>query len=66
MAELVDNEVLVDLRPLQQHEVTGGVAAEAPEARHPEQAGGDDQPDAVQIDRFGIQAQTVEARLRAP
>jgi hypothetical protein len=66
VAELVDDEVLVDVRALEQDEVTGRVPAEAPEAWHPEQPGGDHQPDAVQINRLGIQPETIEASLRAP
>jgi hypothetical protein len=66
VAELVDDEVLVHPGPLQQDEMPGGIAAEAPEARHGEQPRHDDQPDAVEVDRHGIERKPVQPRLRPP
>jgi hypothetical protein len=55
VAELVDDEILVDTRALQQNQVAGGVAAEAPEPGNREQPRRHDQPDTVEIDRLGIE-----------
>lgn len=65
MAQLVDHEVLVEHRALQQDQVPRGVSAEAAEARDSEQPGGDDDPDAAQVDRLGIELEPVEPGLRA-
>jgi hypothetical protein len=55
VAELVDDEVLVDPRALQQNQVPGGIAAEAPEPGNREQPRRHYEPDAVEIDRLGIE-----------
>ena len=65
MAELVDDEVLVERRALQEDEMPRGVSAEAAEAGDAEQPGSDDDADAAQVDRFRIEVEAVEARLRA-
>jgi hypothetical protein len=64
VAELVDDQVLVDARSPEQDEVAGGVAAEAPEAGDGEQPRRDHQPHAVQIDRLGIEREPVQTRFR--
>jgi hypothetical protein len=53
VAELVDQQVLVECRLLQQDEMPSGVAAEAPEARDAKQPGRDDDADAAKVDRLG-------------
>jgi hypothetical protein len=66
VAQLVRDEVLVDRGALQQHEVARRVAAKAPEARHAEEPGHHEQPDAAEVNRLGIEAEPVEPRLRPP
>ena len=66
MAELVDHEVLVDVRPPQQHEVARGVAAKAAEARYAKQPWRDDEPHSAEVDRLGVEAEPVEPGLRPP
>ena len=64
MAELVDDQVLVEAWPLQQDQVPCGVAAEAPEAGHAEEPGRDDDADGAQVDRLGIEVEPVEPSFR--
>ena len=64
VAELVDDEVLVERRALQEDEMPGGVAAEAPEAGDAEQPRRDHDADAAQVDRLGIEIEAIEAGLR--
>jgi hypothetical protein len=63
VTELVDHEVLVDRRVLQQDEMARGVSAEAPEAGDAEQPGRDDYADAAQVDRLRVEVEPVEPRL---
>jgi len=65
VAQLVDHEVLVEHRALQQDQVPRGVPAEAAKARNTEQPRRDDDPDAAQVDRLGIELEPVEPGLRA-
>ena len=65
MAELVDDEVLVERGVLEEDEVAGRVAAEAPEARHAEQPRDDEQPDSAHVDGLGVELEAVEPSLRA-
>ena len=65
MAELVDDEVLVERRALQEDEMPRGVSAKAAEAGDAEQPGSYDEADAAQVDRIRIQLEAVEARLRS-
>jgi hypothetical protein len=55
----VDDQVLVQLGPLQQDQVPGGVTAEAPEAGDAEQPRREDDPHAAQVDRLGVQLERV-------
>ena len=65
MAELVDDEVLVERRALQENEMAGGVSAEEPEARDAEQPRRDDDADAAEVHGLRIELEPVETSLRA-
>jgi hypothetical protein len=60
----VDYEFLGQVRPLQEDQVSRGVAAEAPEAGHAEEPGRDHDAHAGQVDRLGIEIEPVEPGLR--
>jgi hypothetical protein len=59
----VDDEVLVRLRALQEDQVSCGVAAEAPEARHAKEPRCDHDAHAAHVDRLGIEIEPVEPGL---
>jgi hypothetical protein len=65
VAQLVDYEVLVGHRVLQQDQMPRRVAAKASEARYAEQPRRDDDANAAHIHRLGIELEPVEACLRA-
>jgi hypothetical protein len=65
VAQLVDDEVLVEGSVPQKDQVSCGVAAEAPEARHAEEPRGNHDAHAAQIDRLGIEVESIEPGLRA-
>jgi hypothetical protein len=64
VAQLVDDEVLVGHRVLHEDQVSRGVPAEAAKARYAEQPGRDDDANATQVDRLGIELEPVQASLR--
>jgi hypothetical protein len=64
VAQLVDDEVLAGQRVLHEDQVSRGVAAEAAKARYAEKPGRDDDANATQVDRLGIETKPVQASLR--
>ncbi len=65
MTQLVDDEVLVHVRPLQENQVPRGVSAEARKAGHPEEPRCDQYPHAAQVDRLGVEVEPIEPGLGA-
>jgi hypothetical protein len=65
VAELVDDQILVERWTLQQDEVPRRVPPEAAEARNAKQPGRDDDADTAQVDRSRVEVETIEPRLRA-
>ncbi len=65
MTQLVDDEVVVDFRPLEDDQMSRGVAAEPPEAGHTEEPGGDHDAHAAQVDRLWVEVEPIEPGLRA-
>ena len=64
MAELVDDEVFVERRALQENEVARGVALEAAKARYAKQPGHNEDANAADVNRLGVALQPVEPLLR--
>ena len=64
MTQLVDDEVLVHVRPLQKDQVPRCIAAEAPEAGYPEEPGRDHDAHAPQVDRLWVEVEPVKPGLR--
>jgi hypothetical protein len=60
----MDDEVLVGDGVLQEDQMPRGVTAEAAKARYAEQPGRDDDANAAQVDRLGIELEPVQASLR--
>ena len=65
MAQLVDDQILVGRRALQEDQMPRGIPPEAPEAGNAKQPGRDDDANAAQVDRSRVEIQTIEPRLRA-
>src|SRR5262249_59397099 len=66
MAELVAEEVVVDGCLAEQNRLPGCVPVEAPEPGEPEQERRNDDPDAVDANRFRVEPETIEAALPPP
>jgi hypothetical protein len=64
VAQLVDDQVLVRHRVLHEDQMPRCVAAEAAKARYAEEPGRDDDANAAQVDRLGIEVEPVQASLR--
>jgi hypothetical protein len=65
VAELVDDEVFVERRALQENEMAGCVPAEAPEPGDAEQPRRDDDTNTAQVDRLRIELEPIQPCLRA-